>query len=550
MVNKYAFTAVTWALLAGTSHAQPADVMEQLREQQEMQQNVLNARAAGADNVRISPENAVQSQLPMPPMPDGVEPPPPPQRKPLPAPSKQGSQSAYKRKVLQELEVHKTYQPGYEFGELPELNARMPAFRSSTAVAPVQDMSLLSLDELERYIKQLDLNTYAGALTVDEHYAADEFVTSLPGMTRQIQEQILRGPSVDPEVPPEFAVQPRRSDSQNEDAIFEDQFGQALPDEGLKDPTEMASLRSPQYGAPRSRYTEEGIPDALLQTPEEFILDVTPDVTAGSDFDPQTAELLNRITAGSLDEEPEPIVIEMGEAVEIERGGTANPFDITVTEQYEDGVLQEPLLETSLDMEDMPEQLAPAEIMSSAYDAYAVGQYESAVMFYRKLLEENPDNIEALFGLATAYQQSGQFEQAKAHYIELLNREQSHLPALNNFLILLGETHPEAAIRQLKRLAKSNPEYAAIPAQLASLYIEQGDYQNAAKYMSRAAILEPRDLRYRYYLAILMTELGYKETASKLYQQMLTMHRQHGVALPVEMAVLTEEMGKLSSIRR
>ena len=69
----------------------------------------------------------------------------------------------------------------------------------------------------------------------------------------------------------------------------------------------------------------------------------------------------------------------------------------------------------------------------SAYDALQAGQMESAIAYYKKVLELEPKNKDALFGLATTYHRGGQTEEARAAYMRLISMDREHWEAMNNF---------------------------------------------------------------------------------------------------------------------
>lgn len=171
--------------------------------------------------------------------------------------------------------------------------------------------------------------------------------------------------------------------------------------------------------------------------------------------------------------------------------------------------------------------------LEKAYDALIAGNSEAAIEIYQGILTNDPQNKEALFGLASTYHRVGQLEMARSLYGKLLQIAPRHRDGLNNFLVLLGEEAPEEALRQMEQLEKENPSFSPIPAQMAVIYKKLNQNDRAIDKMYRALALTPENITYRYNLAIMLDKAGEREKAAHLYQQVLTAHEK-GEAIPTE----------------
>jgi Tfp pilus assembly protein PilF len=186
------------------------------------------------------------------------------------------------------------------------------------------------------------------------------------------------------------------------------------------------------------------------------------------------------------------------------------------------------------------------EMLEDAYVALNSGQTEVASTLYKNVLNNDANNVSALFGLATIYHQNSQLEEARALYTNILSLEPSNQDALNNFLMLVGEESPEEAILELKKLEAINPTVGIIPAQIAMIYLRQGEDKKALKYFNKAILLAPDNLVYRYNLAILLDKMGDGLQAIGIYKQLIEASL-NGATLPDSADKLKQRVIYLSS---
>lgn len=160
-------------------------------------------------------------------------------------------------------------------------------------------------------------------------------------------------------------------------------------------------------------------------------------------------------------------------------------------------------------------------LLDSAYDALMAGDQENAIQAYRKVLNAQPSNQLALFGLATTYHRAGMLPEARDLYSKLLTVDPYNFEGLNNYLVLLSDENPEAAIAEMAKLEKTHPGFSPIPAQLAIIYEKTGDYTKAAESMNKAINLSPENLKYRYNMAIILDKMGDWQAAAGFYQDLI-----------------------------
>ena len=159
--------------------------------------------------------------------------------------------------------------------------------------------------------------------------------------------------------------------------------------------------------------------------------------------------------------------------------------------------------------------------IDSAYKALMAGQVSASIALYKEALDKQPDNKDALFGLATAYHRNMQYSQARDIYIDVLKADPNNKEVLNNFLVLVADESPEDAILELQKLERVNSEFSPIPAQIAMIYLKIGQAEKAERYLRRAVILSPDNVTYKYNLAITSDRLKKYDNAARLYKQIL-----------------------------
>lgn len=186
--------------------------------------------------------------------------------------------------------------------------------------------------------------------------------------------------------------------------------------------------------------------------------------------------------------------------------------------------------------------------LEKAYNAIVAGHTEVAIEIYERILSNDANNKDAIFGLASSYHRAGQIDRARPLYAKLLSLDPNNRDALNNFLLLLADEAPQEALDHLMILEEKNPGYSTIPAQMAVIYQKMGLLDKASDKMFKAAALAPENLTYRYNLAILLDKQEKYEEAVKLYKQLLEASSR-GEVIPGNPRKIQERLTFISSNR-
>lgn len=278
-------------------------------------------------------------------------------------------------------------------------------------------------------------------------------------------------------------------------------------------PTQPKSQPAPKVSKPKPQ-------------PAPPITEPVPELSKGS----QRVVRQMRPIADEQPREPEAFTIDRTKDV-------GDVFDAEISAEHEaEGVnitIKKPSLNVTYELE-------------KAYNALTNGQTSTARSIYELVLANNPDNIDALFGLATIYHRARQLEEARSLYSKILAVNPSHRNALNNFLVLLADEAPQAALRQLEALEKRSPGFSPIPAQMAVIHQKLGQPEQASKAMFRAVSLAPENLTYRYNLAVMLDSQGNKPEATRLYSQLVQAHSR-GESIPGNITQIQERLTFLRS---
>lgn len=177
--------------------------------------------------------------------------------------------------------------------------------------------------------------------------------------------------------------------------------------------------------------------------------------------------------------------------------------------------------------------------LNRAYNQLMGGDTTAAIETYKNILGQDPQNEDALFGLASTYHKLGMIDQARPLYGMLLKIDPNNREGLNNFLVLVSDESPADALPELQRLEERNPEFSPIPAQTALVLEKLGYPDQAREKMLRAIELAPENLSYKYNLAVMLDRQGRMGDAAALYKALIQASLQ-GMKVPAS----TEAMQK------
>ncbi len=155
-----------------------------------------------------------------------------------------------------------------------------------------------------------------------------------------------------------------------------------------------------------------------------------------------------------------------------------------------------------------------------AYNAYINGQYEVAIVLYKKIIADYPLDQDAKYSLAMTYQKLKQYKSAKKIYFDLLKNDANNKEDIvANLVMVLSEESPNEAIFILTKLSRQNPDSGYFLAQKAVILDKMGNNEMAIHTMKEAIMKEPARVDYKFNLAVMYDKCEkFKDALNSYYE--------------------------------
>jgi tetratricopeptide (TPR) repeat protein len=177
-------------------------------------------------------------------------------------------------------------------------------------------------------------------------------------------------------------------------------------------------------------------------------------------------------------------------------------------------------------------------VASKAQNAEGVRLYQqsyfpTAQQKFQKAIENDPNNADAYYNLAATYHQLGKasqqqadLDQAEQLYNLCLDHSPNHRDCHRALaVLLLDEQRNEEAFRLIEGWAARNPRDAEPKIELARLFDESGDREQAKHYLQQALAVQPNNSRALAALGKVREDLGEHGQALADYQRSLAIDR-------------------------
>lgn len=161
--------------------------------------------------------------------------------------------------------------------------------------------------------------------------------------------------------------------------------------------------------------------------------------------------------------------------------------------------------------------------LDAAYAALTEDRLDEARIAYRKALEKNPGERDALLGLAYIAQRQGNSDEARVHYQNVLRQEPANASANAGLLAIAAEGDLPGAASRAREMAERTPDSATVLSAFGGILAKEGRIAEAQQAYFKALTLEPDNALHAYNLAVALDRLHKYAQASRYYQRALAL---------------------------
>jgi len=163
--------------------------------------------------------------------------------------------------------------------------------------------------------------------------------------------------------------------------------------------------------------------------------------------------------------------------------------------------------------------------LAAAYQSLQEGRLDAAEMYYQHLLQQQPDHVDALLGMAAVRARMNQIGDVGRFYLLVLKVEPKNIYAQAGLLYLIGVSDPtgsEDRLIQLLTEMKAGFLYFA----LGNLYAAQRRWPEAQQAYFQAYHLQSTNPDHAFNLAVSLEQISQPGAALTYYLLALQLHRQ------------------------
>jgi len=192
-----------------------------------------------------------------------------------------------------------------------------------------------------------------------------------------------------------------------------------------------------------------------------------------------------------------------------------------------------------------PPKLVVDPLLEQAYEAFQRDDLVVAREDYQRILAREPNNRDALLGLAAIDLRSGNFEMAETRYLRLLELDPRDPYAVAGLTALRGQLDPVRSESRLKTLIASQPEAAQLYFALGNEYARQARWSDAQAAYFKAYSAAPENADYAFNLAVSLDQLRQKGPALDYYKRALALAKTRPVSFNRDQAqTRVQELGR------
>jgi tetratricopeptide (TPR) repeat protein len=167
--------------------------------------------------------------------------------------------------------------------------------------------------------------------------------------------------------------------------------------------------------------------------------------------------------------------------------------------------------------------------LMEAWQALQEGRFDQAESLYQSVLQAEPQNVDAVLGLAAIAARQGRTEQAMRQYERALELEPRNATAQAGLIAIVGQADPQLSETRLKQLIAREPS-GYLYFSLGNVHARQAQWPQAQQAYFQAYQLQPDNPDYAYNLAIGLERLNQPKIALSYYRKALELRGLKGNA--------------------
>lgn len=274
----------------------------------------------------------------------------------------------------------------------------------------------------------------------------------------------------------------------------------------------LESLKQPEVVMPAPLSPVVTIPDSTAASP--VMAEVTPVEPEGLSADETAVSPMLAEMNDSQDEREMPPV-NAGFSL------AAKPSTPAAPVVYGEPVAKPEDTSVKVTRNDPPPAINPN--LTVAYDAFNAGDDATAQAYYRKVLQADIRNTDALLGMAAVALRQGRGNDALGWYGKVLEVEPRNSFAQAAMASVLSEVDPVSSESRIKNLIAIQPGAAHLHAALGGIYADQGQWTQAQQAYFEAHRLDAANAEHAFNLAVSLDQLGKSALAIQYYRQTLSL---------------------------
>jgi len=153
-------------------------------------------------------------------------------------------------------------------------------------------------------------------------------------------------------------------------------------------------------------------------------------------------------------------------------------------------------------------------LFKNGLESYQNGKIDEAISYFEKVLEIDPNHVDALSNIGGLFITIGKHDEALSYFDRALEIEPNHVGSLSNKGSALGSLGEyDDAILYLDKALEFEPNYADALNNKAAIFIDQGNYYDALSIFRKVLNIDPTNELAKKFIPRIIDNLGYQTMA-------------------------------------